>query len=76
MPAGIKMNLLTLFRDGRVMNHGCGDSEIGRAHLERLKNLLPEGQIRIGSDNGWSSTVLKRDGSPFRIEDIVKIWRP
>jgi len=65
------MNLLTLYPDGRVMNYGCGDSGLGREYLDQLKSLLPKAQIRLGSDNGWSSTVIKADGSYFRVEDII-----
>lgn len=76
VPAGTKMNLLTLYPDGRVMNYGCGDNALGREYLDQLKTLLPNAQIRLGSDNGWSSTVLKADGSYFRVEDIIRIRAP
>ena len=76
VPTGTKMNLLTLYPDGRVMNFGCGDSAKGREYLDRLKTLLPKAEIRIGSDNGWSSTVIKSDGSYFRIEDIIRVRAP
>lgn len=70
------MNLLTLYPDGIVRNFGCGDSPAGCEYLERLKVLLPNAQIRVGVDKGWSSTVTKADGSYFRIEDIMLIRTP
>ncbi len=76
IPAGTKMNLLTLYPDGRVMNFGCGNSVLGREYLERLKALLPNAQIRVAPDNGWGSTVIKSDGTYFRIEDIMQIRAP
>lgn len=76
MPQGLRMNLMTLSRNGHVMNHGCGDTVIGATYLESLRDILPNAQIRIGSDAGWSSTVLRADGSPYRIEDVVAIQDP
>ena len=58
------------------MNYGCGDTTVGTSYLERLRGLLPNAQIRIGTDNGWTSTVLRADGSAFRIEDIVASQEP
>jgi hypothetical protein len=65
-----------LYPDGKVMNFGCGDSAVGQEYLDRLKSLLPNARIRVASDNGWSSTVTKADGSYFRIEDIMRIRAP
>ena len=70
------MNLLTLYPDGKVMNFGCGHSAVGQEYLERLKSLLPNARIRVASDNGWSSTVTKAEGSYFRIEDIMQVRAP
>jgi hypothetical protein len=76
LPTGLKMNLLTLYPDGKVMNFGCGHTAVGQEYLERLRSLLPNTRIRVASDNGWSSTVIKSDGSYFRIEDIIRVRAP
>jgi len=60
VPAGTKMNLVTLYPDGKVVNFGCGDSAVEREYLDRLQSLLPNAQIRVASDNSWSSTVTRR----------------
>ena len=73
VPEGTKQNLMTLSREGTLRNHGCGDTVIGRAYLERLKELLPNARITEGSDQGWSSTVVKQDGRPFRIEEVIHL---
>jgi hypothetical protein len=65
------MNCFTLSRDGQVRNYGCGEHAIGAAYLEEVRKILPNAQIRVGSDNGWSFTVLRADGSLFRIEEIL-----
>lgn len=71
VPKGLKKNLMTLARDGTVRNHGCGNSQLGQQYLESLVRVLPGSQIRIGTDNGWSSTILKSDGSRYSIEEIL-----
>ena len=76
VPKGTKMNLLTLDRKGEARNHGCGDTVEGRAYLEKFAKLLPDATIRIGTDEGWSSTVVHKDGSPLRVEEIVAIETP
>jgi hypothetical protein len=76
VPIGAKMNLLTLYPDGKVMNFGCGHTAVGRDYLDRLKALLPNARIREAPDAGWTSTVTKADGSYFRIEDIMGIRAP
>lgn len=73
VPEGMTMNLLTFDRKGNVRNHGCGKTEEGRAYLEKLAHLIPDATSRIGTDEGWSSTVLHKDGKPLHAEEIVAI---
>lgn len=70
-PEGMKMNLLVFERTGTVRNYGCGTSDVGRAYLDRLASLIPSATVLVGSDNGWSSTVIHNDRSQVRAEEII-----
>jgi hypothetical protein len=72
MPEAMKQNLLTMYPNGEIRNYGCGDTDIGRAYLERLARLLQDTTVKVGAEP-WAATIVHKDGSAVRLEELVEI---
>jgi len=64
-------NFLAFQTDDTIRNYRCGDSDLGKAYLDKLAEILGDGVVYISSPSTFRSTVKRSDGSYFHIQDII-----
>jgi hypothetical protein len=66
-----KMNFFAIRTNGLLRNYQCANLEEGRIYLQKLAALL--GGVVFESDRQSKWTVKKKDGSYFKVTDLLAI---